>query len=53
MLAPVIRRQGNSIQNMLVEKQDLNSEKLRRNFEEISSVTKMETSPQTGFLQDY
>ena len=29
MLAPVISRSRNSIQNMLVEKQDLNSEKLR------------------------
>ena len=41
MLAPVIRRQRKSIQNMLIEKQDLNSKKLRRNFEEISSVTNL------------
>ena len=29
LLAPVIRRQRNSIQNLLVEKQNLNSKKLR------------------------
>ena len=45
MLAPVIRRQRNSIQNVLVEKKNLNSKKLRWNFEEVPIVTNSKNPP--------
>ena len=41
----VFRKQRNSIWNMLLEKQVINTEKLKRNFVEISSVTKVANTP--------
>ena len=47
----VIRRQRKSIGNMLSEKQDLNSLKLRRKLKEKSIVINGETPPPSGFSQ--
>ena len=49
LLAPVVSRQGKPIGNMVVEKEELNSKKLRWKFEEMSINFAKAPLPKSGF----